>query len=698
MFTFSNPPPQRTTTNLNGLVQPLTRWVHQITQGFIFPAEPLIIQNKAAVNKHIRSNNITDSIPLGPGGVPILLQNLNSSTLADPNGLIQIGPHTTAARIEDGQYMSRETLFSTNFQGKSNQAILGQRPDSAFTSTIQSQIALEPTSFTMTLPIGSGADMKRIPSQQTRYFTFDGQHRKFYLAARYLRSAQRQRRHKRRIAQKLKEQARSEYNRLQNALSYGNLNGGHKTREKTHVLESPPDRTLETISLDSEVTNDTGIPLICWKDIDLELEVRSIDDETELAKLGYVDSHKKMHTATPTQITRIERGKLLQHAGQPDNRQKNRNASVKKQSATEYKNETSSVLKWMRNNAWSTNTDNFVIPKRPSAAHKCRKTVSPQVTSAGVNQGKDSERNALQQNDVNLPSKIDFPEVKQTDMQTPLSVPGDGVKLRKKVMSSITKQPQVETSELKLMSNNIPYHNKDREPQLNIYSHHLTLGATTSSNLPFPPLKSSRSFQNEHLKSLIHSTVIPNPLAIETLKDESVEKALGQGKSRLSIVSSRGDLNSDVNVQLSYYSQQESARTEEDLSLFTFGEGFSEEEDISKVTVPISLSLLIMATYILIGSIVFSIWEDKDYLKWSYFCFITLSTIGFGDIVPGTKIDSENTKEKMVIISLYVAIGLSVFAMCFKLMQEEVVDKVKWFANKVGILKGKHKKRQEKSL
>ncbi|KAF8563336.1 hypothetical protein P879_03735 [Paragonimus westermani] len=685
--------------NLNGLVQPLTRWVHQITQGLIFPAEPLIIQNKAAVGEHIRSNNIPDSIPLAAGGIPILLQNLNASELADPKGLVQIGTHTTAARIEDGQYMSRETLFSTNFRGKINQqAMLGQGPDSTFTSTMQSQFALEPTSVTMTLPPGSGTDVKRIPSQQTRYFTFDGQHRKFYLAARYLRSAQRQRRHKRRIAQKVKEQARSEYNRLQNALSYGNLNGGYKRREKRHVLESPPDRTLETLSLDSEVTNETGIPLICWKDIDLELEVRSIDDETELARLGYVDSHKNMPTATSTQITRMERVKVVKHTGQPDNRPRSRNASVKKQDMTECKNGTGSVLKWMRNNAWSNNTDDVLIPKRPSAAHKCRKIVPSQVTSADANHGKDSERNALQENDMNFPSKIDFPNVKQTDIQTPFSLPGDGRELGRKVMSSITKQPQVEASVPKLISNNILYHNKDREPQISINSHHLTLGATTSSNLPFPPLKSSRSFQTEHLKSLVHSTVIPNPLAIETLKDESVEKALGQGKSRLSIVSSRGDLSSDVNVQLSYYSQQESARTEEDLSLFTFGEGFSAEEDISKVTVPISLSLLIMATYILIGSIVFSIWEDKDYLKWSYFCFITLSTIGFGDIVPGTKIDSENTKEKMVIISLYVAIGLSVFAMCFKLMQEEVVDKVKWFANKVGILKGKQKKRHEKSL
>jgi len=53
------------------------------------------------------------------------------------------------------------------------------------------------------------------------------------------------------------------------------------------------------------------------------------------------------------------------------------------------------------------------------------------------------------------------------------------------------------------------------------------------------------------------------------------------------------------------------------------------------VNVPISLTLCMMFIYILIGATVFCMWENPDYIKWSYFCFVTLSTIGFGDIVPG---------------------------------------------------------------
>lgn len=58
------------------------------------------------------------------------------------------------------------------------------------------------------------------------------------------------------------------------------------------------------------------------------------------------------------------------------------------------------------------------------------------------------------------------------------------------------------------------------------------------------------------------------------------------------------------------------------------------QED-KRVNVPISLTLCMMFIYILIGATVFCMWENTDYIKWSYFCFVTLSTIGFGDIVPG---------------------------------------------------------------
>ncbi|KAK4469898.1 hypothetical protein MN116_007403 [Schistosoma mekongi] len=109
-------------------------------------------------------------------------------------------------------------------------------------------------------------------------------------------------------------------------------------------------------------------------------------------------------------------------------------------------------------------------------------------------------------------------------------------------------------------------------------------------------------------------------------------------------------------------------------------------------TVPISLTILMMTVYILLGAAVFCLWESTDYLKWSYFCFVTLSTIGFGDIVPGTKIDSQNPKEKMIALAFYVALGLSLFAMCFNLMEEEVTAKLKRIGRRIGVTNSVKKK------
>ena len=107
----------------------------------------------------------------------------------------------------------------------------------------------------------------------------------------------------------------------------------------------------------------------------------------------------------------------------------------------------------------------------------------------------------------------------------------------------------------------------------------------------------------------------------------------------------------------------------------------------AKVSVPISICLIIIAAYIVAGSALFAEWENWDYLTGSYFCFITLSTIGFGDVVPGTDMDQWSSHEKLVLCALWLAFGLSLLAMCFNLMQEEVKEKCKRIGRKLGLLK-----------
>ncbi|KAF7270460.1 potassium two pore domain channel sandman isoform X1 [Rhynchophorus ferrugineus] len=113
---------------------------------------------------------------------------------------------------------------------------------------------------------------------------------------------------------------------------------------------------------------------------------------------------------------------------------------------------------------------------------------------------------------------------------------------------------------------------------------------------------------------------------------------------------------------------------------------FSDESyDVESVNVPITVCLMIMVGYICGGAILFFRWEFDSgwtFLDASYFCFISLSTIGFGDFVPGDKIYGqvefdEILELKFVFCSMYLMLGMALIAMCFNLMQEEVINKIR---------------------
>jgi len=64
--------------------------------------------------------------------------------------------------------------------------------------------------------------------------------------------------------------------------------------------------------------------------------------------------------------------------------------------------------------------------------------------------------------------------------------------------------------------------------------------------------------------------------------------------------------------------------------------------------------------YICGGAVLFAKWEDWNLLDGSYFCFISLSTIGFGDIVPGDKIYyGQGLELSFIFCSMYLMLGES---------------------------------------
>ncbi|CAL8129881.1 unnamed protein product [Orchesella dallaii] len=112
------------------------------------------------------------------------------------------------------------------------------------------------------------------------------------------------------------------------------------------------------------------------------------------------------------------------------------------------------------------------------------------------------------------------------------------------------------------------------------------------------------------------------------------------------------------------------------------------QEEEEQITVPISLCLTLMVGYIWGGGLLFAEWEKWSVLDASYFCFISLSTIGFGDLVPGEAVAAESLEDAIqysfVFCSLYLLLGMALIAMCFNLMQEEVIAKVRVCGRRLG--------------
>ncbi|KAI8442544.1 hypothetical protein MSG28_006005 [Choristoneura fumiferana] len=52
--------------------------------------------------------------------------------------------------------------------------------------------------------------------------------------------------------------------------------------------------------------------------------------------------------------------------------------------------------------------------------------------------------------------------------------------------------------------------------------------------------------------------------------------------------------------------------------------------------------------YIMFGSMIFGLWENWDQLDGAYFCFISLSSIGFGDFVPGERVYTQRIETSFI--------------------------------------------------
>jgi len=71
------------------------------------------------------------------------------------------------------------------------------------------------------------------------------------------------------------------------------------------------------------------------------------------------------------------------------------------------------------------------------------------------------------------------------------------------------------------------------------------------------------------------------------------------------------------------------------------------------------------------GAAMFGVWEGWEAMEAAYFCFVTISTIGFGDVVPGAAkgVVERGDAGKMIVDGIYIVIGLAMISMAFNLIQ-----------------------------
>lgn len=106
------------------------------------------------------------------------------------------------------------------------------------------------------------------------------------------------------------------------------------------------------------------------------------------------------------------------------------------------------------------------------------------------------------------------------------------------------------------------------------------------------------------------------------------------------------------------------------------------------VMVPIMVNLMLIFIFIFLGAVMFSLFEDWDPATSAYFCFVTLTTIGFGDYSPQASFKGFQTDPKafamMVFTLSYCMFGMTLLSMCLNLMQEQIIEKFKGLASMLG--------------
>lgn len=92
------------------------------------------------------------------------------------------------------------------------------------------------------------------------------------------------------------------------------------------------------------------------------------------------------------------------------------------------------------------------------------------------------------------------------------------------------------------------------------------------------------------------------------------------------------------------------------------------------ILAPILLCMSMMTIYVLFGALALIRLEGWPFIKAIYFCFMSLSTVGFGDILPGLHKESTTTTW---FCSIYIMCGMALTAMCYNVLHQEIAYRLR---------------------
>ena len=88
---------------------------------------------------------------------------------------------------------------------------------------------------------------------------------------------------------------------------------------------------------------------------------------------------------------------------------------------------------------------------------------------------------------------------------------------------------------------------------------------------------------------------------------------------------------------------------------------------MNEFNVPPTFAVLVLVLYILLGSFLYMQWESWDLVRSLYFVFVSVTTIGYGDVMP------QHTKYFMA-TSIYILFGLSLVSMAVHTFADFMVN------------------------